>query len=196
MRPFARIRRPFWPDITSASVTLRPMTIRNKPSTIFCWPPTGVPPFGTTGITTQEFATNGSAKSEKAVEKFTYRAWTMPLRPACVKMPNGAAWRPSNRQRRVDVKPYSLYFQTGYMQRQQRAARSRWPGLALGKATTAPCSAIFAGSYDFLKTGTWTLGAGYSHYHLDYQRHDEFDLERQSFPGSTFASDSNRSFFR
>ncbi len=109
---------------------------------------------------------------EKAVEKFTYvmdNAASSSLRENA-----RHCLAAVNRQRR-SIKRYSLYFQTGYINDSNVLLEAVGQDLPSGKRDSAVFG-YFSGSYDFLKTGTWTLGAGYSHYHLDYQRHDEFDL--------------------
>jgi tetratricopeptide (TPR) repeat protein len=107
---------------------------------------------------------------EKAVEKFTH-----------VRDHAASASLRESAQRRLTVlerqkaKPYRLYLQTGYMSDSNVLLEAVGQDLPSRKKDGALLGYV-AGRWDLFTADTWTLGAGYSHYHLDYQRQDDFDL--------------------
>lgn len=109
---------------------------------------------------------------DRAIDKFGY---VRDNADSDVLRGNATKWLDASRSQKKALKPYRLYAKVGY----QYDSNILLDPLDQDRPTDEDDYALVAylmGKYDFYREGNFTLGAGYSHYAVNYETLNEFDL--------------------
>jgi len=109
---------------------------------------------------------------DRAIDKFGY---VRDNAESAVLRGNAVKWLEASRSQKKAIKPYRLYAKVGY----QYDSNILLDPVDLDRPTDEDDDALVAylmGKYDFVRRGNFTLGAGYSHYLVNYDTLSEYDL--------------------